>query len=175
MAWSACNLRWPSRRLRTDGRTRMSSISVPAKATSAAGEADGSFVDRMLEVLRKTPVLRLEGNKTVTLKNVRPPAKTLSLSAEAVVPNGAERPVAFVFGPENGAESETLVYHAAKEASAKSYAALYVIGCARSQVYERHGIPDRNQTKAPAVPKLAPRHEGNRSAARLVRRAPSLP
>ena len=81
-------------------------------------------------MLRKTPVLRLEGNKTVTLKNVRPPAKTLSLSAEAVVPNGAERPVAFVFGPENGAVSETLVYHAAKEASAKSYAALYVIGFA---------------------------------------------
>ena len=28
---------------------------------------DGSFVDRMIEILRKTPVLRLEGNRTVTL------------------------------------------------------------------------------------------------------------
>ena len=54
------------------------------KATSAAEGADGSFVDRMLEVLRKTPVLRLGGNRTVTLKNVRPPAKTLSLSADSV-------------------------------------------------------------------------------------------
>ncbi len=53
---------------------------------AVSAEAYGSFVDRMLEVLRKSPVLRLEGNKTVTLKNIRPPAKTLSLSAEALVP-----------------------------------------------------------------------------------------
>jgi adenine-specific DNA-methyltransferase len=47
-----------------------------------------------------------------------------------MVPNGAEKPVAFVFGPENGAVSEKLVYQAAKEANAKSYAHLYVIGFA---------------------------------------------
>lgn len=63
-------------------------------------------------------------------KNVRPPAKTLSLSAEAMIPNGAEKPAAFVFGPESGAVSEKLVYEAAKEANAKSYAHLYVIGFA---------------------------------------------
>jgi adenine-specific DNA-methyltransferase len=84
----------------------------------------------MLEVLRKSPMLRLEGNKTATFKNVRTPAKTLSLSAEAMVPNGAEKPVAFVFGPENGAVSEKLVYEAAREAHAKSYSHLYVIGFA---------------------------------------------
>jgi len=93
-------------------------------------EASGSFVDRMLEVLRKSPVLRLEGNRTVALKNVRPPARTLSLSAEAMVSNGAEKPVAFVFGPESGAVSEKLVYEAAREAHAKSYSHLYVIGFA---------------------------------------------
>ena len=93
-------------------------------------ETRTSFVDRMLEILRKSPVLRLEGNKTLTLKNFRPPAKTLSLSAEAMVPNGTEKPVAFVFGPESGAVSEKLVYQAAKEANAKNYAHLYVIGFA---------------------------------------------
>jgi adenine-specific DNA-methyltransferase len=98
--------------------------------TAVEAESAASFVDRMLEVLRKSPVLRLEGKKTVTLKNVRPPAKTLSLSAEAMVPNGAEKPVAFVFGPENGAVSEKLVYEAAREAHAKSYSHLYVIGFA---------------------------------------------
>jgi adenine-specific DNA-methyltransferase len=99
---------------------------------SGAGTSDafGSFVDRMLEVLRKSPVLRLEGNKKVTLKNIRPPTKTLSLSAEALVANGAEKPVAFVFGPENGAVSEKLVFEAAREAHAKSYSHLYVIGFA---------------------------------------------
>jgi adenine-specific DNA-methyltransferase len=74
--------------------------------------------------------LRLEGNKTVTLKNVRTPAKTLSLSAEAIVTNGADKPVSFLFGPENGAVSEKLVYEAAREAHAKSYSHLYVIGFA---------------------------------------------
>ncbi len=109
----------------------------------------------MLEVLRKSPVLHLEGTRTVTLKNVRPPAKTLSLSAEALVEATAvgqsptladavsqareknakllplsERPVAIVFGPENGAVSEKLVYEAAREAHAKGYTHLYVIGFA---------------------------------------------
>jgi adenine-specific DNA-methyltransferase len=39
-------------------------------------------------------------------------------------------PVAIVFGPESGAVSEKLVYDAAREAHAKSYAQLYVIGFA---------------------------------------------
>ena len=97
---------------------------------SVSVESYGSFVDRMLEVLRKSPVLRLEGNKTVTFKNVRPPAKSLSLSAEALVANGQDKPVVLVFGPENGAVSEKLVYEAAKEANGKSYTHLYVIGFA---------------------------------------------
>ena len=122
---------------------------------SGVAESHGSFVDRMLEVLRKSPLLRLEGNKTVTLKNIRPPAKTLSLSAEALVdatapgqtPSLADaideaeeksgrrlalsgKPVALVFGPENGAVSEKLVYEAAREVHAKNYTHLYVVGFA---------------------------------------------
>lgn len=99
-------------------------------SSDSEGNDSGSFVDRMLEILRRSPVLQLSGGKTVTLRNVRPPAKSLSLSAEAVVENGSERPVALVFGPENGAISETLVFEAAREAHGKSYAHLYVIGFA---------------------------------------------
>jgi adenine-specific DNA-methyltransferase len=113
------------------------------------------YFDRMLEVLRKSPLLHLAGNRTVTLKNIRPPAKTLSLSAEALVDatspgqsptlqdavqEAAEKsgkvlplsakPVALVFGPENGAISERLVQEGAKEASLKNYTHLYVIGFA---------------------------------------------
>ncbi|MCI0350292.1 MAG: hypothetical protein L0Z53_12780, partial [Acidobacteriales bacterium] len=116
-------------------------------------ESYGSYVERMIEVLRRSPLLRLTGNKTVQLRNVRPPAKTLSLSAEALVDatalgNGAsltdavreakekngealplsQKPVAIVFGPENGAVSEKLVWEAAKEANGKGYAHLFVIG-----------------------------------------------
>lgn len=103
---------------------------VSTSYDSGADATDASFVDRMIEILRKTPVLRLEGNRTVTLKGVRPPAKSLSLSAEATVANGAEKSVAFVFGPENGAVSEKLVYEAAREAMAKNYTHLYVVGFA---------------------------------------------
>lgn len=115
----------------------------------------GSFVERMLEVLRRSPVLRLDGNRTVSFKNVRPPARSLSLSAVALVDatapgqsptvedafaeaaeqNGGALPlsqkqVAFVFGPEHGAVSENLVVQAAKEAYIKDYTHLYVIGFA---------------------------------------------
>jgi len=100
---------------------------------ATAGHAD--YVARMLEALRLSPVLHVGGGKKVTLAKVRPPAKTLSLSAEAVVTNGpggggGDKVVALVFGPENGAVSEALVANAAKEANAKNYAHLYVVGFA---------------------------------------------
>ena len=111
-------------------------------------ESYGSFVERMIEVLRKSPVLHVGGGKTVELANIRPPAKSLSLSAEGMAINKVRlkpdittarttaahtdemQPVAFVFGPENGAVSEKLVHAALQEAQLKSYTHLYVIGFA---------------------------------------------
>ena len=55
---------------------------------TAGGSDDGFFADRLLEVLRKNPVLQLGGNRTITLAEIRPPAKSLSLSAEAVLKPG---------------------------------------------------------------------------------------
>src|ERR1019366_760304 len=113
-----------------------SSIPTPSEsentdATTTAADSSGEpFVNRMLEVLRKSPILRLPGNKTVTFKNIRPPAKTLTLSAEGLIVNGQDKPVAFVFGPENGAITEQLVYEAARESHVKSYEHLFVIGFA---------------------------------------------
>jgi adenine-specific DNA-methyltransferase len=123
---------------------------------AANEETPGSFTDRILEILRRSPLLRLPGNRNVELTNIRKPAKSLSLQAEALVAATAEgqeatladaadealeasggllggltkRPVAFIFGPENGAVSERLVYEAAREACAKNYTHLYVIGFA---------------------------------------------
>ncbi|WP_027181996.1 site-specific DNA-methyltransferase [Oleidesulfovibrio alaskensis] len=98
----------------------------------AIAESHTSFVERMLEVLRKSPVLHLRGGKTVTLEQVRQPAKALNLSAEGLAKNGGDerKPVALVFGPENGAVSEKLVAEAARESYQKSYHHLYVIGFA---------------------------------------------
>jgi adenine-specific DNA-methyltransferase len=139
------------------------------------------FADRMLEALRRAPVLRVAGNKTVTFRNVRVPAKTLSLSAEAVVANGTDQPVAFVFGPENGSVSDKLVFNAAKEANGKNYTHLYVVGfaiepearqaverCGRSLRHPRdlrpghagphHGRPAEEHPREPGLQRLrAPR------------------
>ena len=97
---------------------------------ASAADAYARHVLRMIEVLRHSPVLRLGGGRTVKLTKVRAPARTLNLSAEAVVEGDAGRTIAIVFGPENGAVSETLVFEAAREAYAKGYGDLYVIGFA---------------------------------------------
>jgi adenine-specific DNA-methyltransferase len=90
---------------------------------------DASYIDRMLEALRRDPSLQLGGNNTISLRNVRPPAQTLTLSAEAAL-DPDDTPVAIVFGPENGAVSEKLVYEAAREAHMKHFGQLLVIGFA---------------------------------------------
>ena len=64
-------------------------IPTPANGNGEAREDKttdyGLFVERMLEALRRSPVLRLPNNQSVTFKNVRQPAKTLSLNAEAEI------------------------------------------------------------------------------------------
>ncbi len=103
----------------------------PAVPESDGGsESDGSHVERMIDVLRRSPVIGLGGGRKVRLTHVRRPARTLALSAEAREDGGEERTVAVVFGPENGAVAQTPVFEAAREAYAKGYARLYVIGFA---------------------------------------------
>jgi adenine-specific DNA-methyltransferase len=90
---------------------------------------DASYIDRMLEALRRNATLQLGSNRTITLKNVRPPAQSLTLSAEAQLDPDLQ-PVAILVGPENGAISEKLVYEAAREAHGRNYEQLLVIGFA---------------------------------------------
>ncbi len=147
---------------------------APSQTAETTGEteATGTFQERMIEVLKKSPVLQLGENTSLTLRNVRIPARTLSLSAEAVVSEGGKKSntrklvnldgkktlpgmedparknaigftedkpsgnggtdqlVALAFGPENGPVSEKLVFEAAREALAKNYTQLIVIGFA---------------------------------------------
>jgi adenine-specific DNA-methyltransferase len=92
---------------------------------SGSSEEHADFVDRMVEVLRRSPELRLPQNQSVRLEQVRRPARGLSLSAEATV---AGKPVAVVFGPEHGAVSQKLVFNAGSEARAKGFTHLFVFG-----------------------------------------------
>jgi adenine-specific DNA-methyltransferase len=105
-------------------------VDVDGDGTEDSGQPnDEGYVDRMLEALRRNPVLQLVGNQSLTLQNVKQPARSLYLSAEANLdPDGA--PVAIVFGPENGAISEKLIYEAVTEAHMKSYDQLLLIGFA---------------------------------------------
>jgi adenine-specific DNA-methyltransferase len=121
---------------------------------AVTAESYDSFVDRMLDVLRRNPKLQLSGGRSVELRNVRTPAKSMSIAAEAIVDSEAlpgatlsdvideaeerhgdrlalsSKAVAIAFGPENGAVSEKLVFNAGKEANARNYAHLFVIGFA---------------------------------------------
>ncbi len=109
----------------------------------------------MIEVLRRSPTIALPGNRKVTLKSIRRPGRSLSLSAEAqvdldasgsVVPLAAaidaahesntgglpfsSLAVAILFGPADGPVTAKAVLDAAKEANVKGYRHLYVIGFA---------------------------------------------
>ncbi len=116
-----------------------------------AEEGDDAFVDRMVGVLQSSPVLHLPGNQTVTLAQVRRPARALWLNAEAVrpaeglaasgeaadaanggLPMASGDPVAIVFGPAHGSVTRRLVEEAWGEAQlpGRGYKHLYVIGFA---------------------------------------------
>jgi adenine-specific DNA-methyltransferase len=98
------------------------------KTIEAHSDYSGDYITRMIEILRRAPMLRLPGNKTVNFKNIRRPARSMDIHAEGMVTNGEEKTVAFVFGPENGAVTEQMVFAAAREAYAKSFTHLFVIG-----------------------------------------------
>jgi len=95
---------------------------------SAAPE-DASYLDRMLEALRHNPLLQLGGGRTISLSNVRPPSQALTIMAEAAMAPD-DTPLAIVFGPENGAVTEKLIYESAREAHMAHYDQLLVIGFA---------------------------------------------
>jgi len=98
----------------------------PDAGSDAAAEVEDYF-NRMFETLRKVRRIKLPGGADVEFGDIRLPTRSLVLSAEATV---EDAPVGIVFGPENGAVSERLVFEAAREAYAKSMVDLYVLGFA---------------------------------------------
>jgi adenine-specific DNA-methyltransferase len=113
---------------------------VPTDEQNEISQDASSFATRLLEVLKQSPILQLQGNRTVKFQSIRKPTKSLNLSAEAIAEKNVKnsstdnveiaQSVAFVFGPENGQIVERTIHQAAIEAHAKNYAHLYVIGFA---------------------------------------------
>ena len=142
----------------------------PAGGRGGNAESDSAFIDRMVGVLQASPILHLGGGKQVVFSQVRKPARSLWLSAEATragaslassiedadAANGgldlkSGEPVAIVFGPQHGSVTRRLVEEAWGEAQlpGRGYVHLYVIGFAiepeaRQRIddyYTKLGIP----------------------------------
>jgi adenine-specific DNA-methyltransferase len=121
------------------------------KSVAVQGNA-GAYLDRMLEVLRKSERLQLPGNKQLLLDHVR----ALSsedyeyLHAEATEKSDAEKRIAIVFGAESGAISSELVFNAASEAVFMRFDALYFFGFA-IQAKARELLEDRKKMRIPCT------------------------
>lgn len=108
------------------------------------------YLDRMIEVLRQSHTLRLPGNKSLELANVRALSAENHefLHAEAVENNGSSKRIAVVFGPEDGAINSEIVFEAAREAYYLKFDALYFFGFA-IQAKARELIDDRKKLRLP--------------------------
>lgn len=109
-----------------------------------------AYLDRMIEVLRQSKTLRLPGNKTLALDNVRALAAADHeyLHAEAIEQSGENKRIAIVFGPEDGAINSNDVLEAAREAHYLKFDALYFFGFA-IQAKARELIENRSKLKLP--------------------------
>ncbi|MCZ8238150.1 MAG: DNA methyltransferase [Leptospiraceae bacterium] len=90
-------------------------------------EGFSNHIDRMIEVLRKTPVLHVGGGSKWELASVRKPTKARNIHGEG---ESGGKTLAFHFGPENGAITERMVNDAIKESNLKNYEELLFIGFA---------------------------------------------
>ncbi len=131
--------------------------------TSGLYENPRRYLDRMIEVLRQSHTLRLPGNTTLNLAQVRPlsgveheylhaEAAELDSPSAPALPHagGSRRRLAVVFGPEHGAIDSQLVFEAAREAYFLKYDALYLFGFA-IQAKARELVADRKKLRLPCV------------------------
>ena len=122
------------------------------KESRASYENPTRYLDRMVEVLRQSKTLRLPGNKSLQLEQVRPLAGSdyEYLHAEAEEQNGESHRIAVLFGPQDGAIDSVTVLEAAREAWFSKFDALYLFGFA-IQAKARELIGNRSKLKIPCT------------------------
>ena len=92
------------------------------------GAADSSaHLERMTGLLRQSKTLHLQGNRTLELRGIRRLTDAEYLHAEA---KDGEKRIAIVFGPEDGALTQRVVYDAASEALYLKYGQIFFFGFA---------------------------------------------
>jgi len=103
---------------------------APQHAALPQSSSPRAYLDRMIEVLRQSKTLRLPGNITLELENVRPLADREHLHAEAIARNGDDKAIAIAFGPEDGAIGSEYVFNASMEAMQQGFRQLFLFGFA---------------------------------------------
>lgn len=118
-----------------------------AKSEKDAGYDVRTYLDRMIEIVRRSKNLNLPGNRVLKLDGVRP-VDSERLHAEAVDEGGKR--VALMFGPEDGAIHSQQVFDAASEAYFLKYDQLYLFGFA-IQAKARELVDDRSRLRLPCT------------------------
>ena len=103
---------------------------APEHAGLAQSFSPRVYLDRMIEVLRQSKTLRLPGNVTLELDNIRPLADREYLHAEGIAKNGGDKTIAIIFGPEDGAIGSEYVFNASMEAMQQGFQQLFLFGFA---------------------------------------------
>ena len=103
---------------------------APEQAALPQSSSPRAYLDRMIEVLRQSKTLRLPGNVTLELDNIRPLADREYLHAEGIAKNRGDKTIAIVFGPEDGAIGSEYVFNAAMEAMQQGFQQLFLFGFA---------------------------------------------
>lgn len=101
--------------------------SIDEREEMTGGSDPSTHLERMTEVLRQSKTLRLQGNRTLELSNIRRVTDAQYLHAEA---RDDDKRVAVVFGPQDGAITQRVVYDAASEALYLKYHQVFFFGFA---------------------------------------------
>jgi adenine-specific DNA-methyltransferase len=101
-----------------------------------------AYLDRMIEILRQSKTLHLPGNVSLELEAVRPLADREYLHAEATAKNGADKNIAIVFGPEDGAIGSEYAFNAAMEAMQQGFQQLFLFGFAPAETWQAGRVGD---------------------------------
>lgn len=122
---------------------------APAQAVEEpGGVTDAStHLERMTEILRQSKTLQLQGNRTLELAGLRRITDAEFLHAEA---KESERRIAIVFGPQDGAISQRVVYDAASEALYLKYDQIFFFAFA-IEPEARRMIEDARKLRIPAT------------------------
>ena len=103
---------------------------APEHAALPQSSSPRAYLDRMIEVLRQSKTLRLPGNVSLELEDVRPLADREFLHAEGTAKNGGDKTIAIAFGPEDSAVGSEYVFNASMEAMQQGFQQLFLFGFA---------------------------------------------